>query len=147
MKTAAEKAKRTLMFNFNNRARPESYAMMEHITQGAVGRINSCQAKWIRRTGIPGFGGWFTNKALSGGGDVGDHDASAISWGPRGLRWRSAKCDTFTRCRTSASSAGVAVFFYQFARSRGSSCPSASCPVDASLRPEPPALATTQGQP
>jgi predicted dehydrogenase len=70
MKTTAEKAKRTLMFNFNNRARPESYAMMEHIKQGAVGTINTCQAKWIRRTGIPGFGGWFTNKALSGGGPL-----------------------------------------------------------------------------
>src|SRR4030095_44932 len=70
MKTAAEKAKRTLMFNFNNRARPEGYAMMEHITGGAVGQTNSCQAKWIRRTGIPGFGGWFTNKALSGGGPL-----------------------------------------------------------------------------
>jgi predicted dehydrogenase len=70
IKLAAEKSKRTLMFNFNNRARPESYAMMEHITTGAVGTINSCQAKWIRRTGIPGFGGWFTNKALSGGGPM-----------------------------------------------------------------------------
>ncbi len=70
MKTAAEKTKRTLMFNFNNRARPESYAMMEHIKQGSVGTINTCQAKWIRRTGIPGFGGWFTNKALSGGGPL-----------------------------------------------------------------------------
>jgi predicted dehydrogenase len=70
MKATAEKANRTLMFNFNNRARPESYAMMEHINQGAVGTINTCQAKWIRRTGIPGFGGWFTNKALSGGGPL-----------------------------------------------------------------------------
>jgi predicted dehydrogenase len=70
MKTTAAKARRTLMFNFNNRARPESYAMMEHIAQGVVGKINSCQAKWIRRTGIPGFGGWFTNKSLSGGGPL-----------------------------------------------------------------------------
>jgi predicted dehydrogenase len=70
MRLAAEQAKRTLMFNFNNRARPESYAMMEYIKDGAIGRINSCQAKWIRRTGIPGFGGWFTNKALSGGGPL-----------------------------------------------------------------------------
>jgi predicted dehydrogenase len=70
MKAAAEKAKRTLMFNFNNRARPESYAMMDYIAKGAVGRINSCQARWIRRTGIPGFGGWFTTKALSGGGPL-----------------------------------------------------------------------------
>ena len=70
MKATAEKAKRTLMFNFNNRARPESYAMMEYIQSGVVGRINTCQAKWIRRTGIPGFGGWFTTKALSGGGPL-----------------------------------------------------------------------------
>lgn len=70
LRTAAAKAKKTLMFNFNNRARPESYAMMDYIQQGAVGTINTCQAKWIRRAGIPGFGGWFTTKALSGGGPL-----------------------------------------------------------------------------
>jgi predicted dehydrogenase len=67
---AAKSADKTLMFNFNNRARPESYAMMEEINKGTIGTINSAQAKWIRRTGIPGFGGWFTTKALSGGGPL-----------------------------------------------------------------------------
>jgi predicted dehydrogenase len=67
---AADKSGKTLMFNFNNRARPESYAMMEQIESGTVGTINSAQAKWVRRTGIPGFGGWFTNKAMSGGGSL-----------------------------------------------------------------------------
>jgi predicted dehydrogenase len=70
MAAAAAKARRTLMFNFNNRARPESYAMRDYLAAGTVGRINSCQAKWIRRAGIPGFGGWFTTKALSGGGPL-----------------------------------------------------------------------------
>jgi predicted dehydrogenase len=70
MAKAAQAAGRTLMFNFNNRARPESYAMMEYVKSGAVGRINSAQASWIRRNGIPGFGGWFTNRKLSGGGPV-----------------------------------------------------------------------------
>lgn len=70
MKAVAEKAGKTLMFNFNNRARPESQAVMDYIRDGSVGGINSAQAKWIRRTGIPGFGGWFTNKALSGGGPL-----------------------------------------------------------------------------
>ena len=59
-----------LMFNFNNRARPESREMMKFISGGDAGTINSAQAKWIRRTGIPGFGGWFTTKALSGGGPL-----------------------------------------------------------------------------
>ncbi|MFC1479331.1 Gfo/Idh/MocA family protein [Planctomycetota bacterium] len=70
MKQAAEKTGKTLMFDFNNRARPESFAMMELIKDGTVGPINSAQALWIRRTGIPGFGGWFTTKELAGGGPV-----------------------------------------------------------------------------
>ncbi len=67
---AANKAGKKVLFNFNNRARPESQAMMKYINDGTVGRINSAQAKWIRRTGIPGFGGWFTTKELSGGGPL-----------------------------------------------------------------------------
>ncbi|MFM7742520.1 MAG: Gfo/Idh/MocA family protein [Verrucomicrobiota bacterium] len=67
---AAKKAGKHVMFNFNNRARPESQAMMKYVEQGQVGKINSAQAKWIRRTGIPGFGGWFTTKELSGGGPL-----------------------------------------------------------------------------
>ena len=70
LRAAAAKARRVLMFDFNNRARPESYAMMSYINSGTIGDINSCQAKWIRRAGIPGFGGWFTTKALSGGGPL-----------------------------------------------------------------------------
>ena len=67
---AAKKAGKQVLFNFNNRARPESQAMMTYISQGVVGKINSAQATWIRRTGIPGFGGWFTTKELSGGGPL-----------------------------------------------------------------------------
>ncbi|HUL54562.1 MAG TPA: Gfo/Idh/MocA family oxidoreductase [Opitutaceae bacterium] len=70
MAAAATKTRKTLMFNFNNRARPEACAIMDYIRRGQIGRVNSAQAKWIRRTGIPGFGGWFTTKALSGGGPL-----------------------------------------------------------------------------
>ena len=70
MQSIAEAIGKQLMFNFNNRARPESREMMKLINSGEVGTINSAQSKWVRRTGIPGFGGWFTNKALSGGGPL-----------------------------------------------------------------------------
>ncbi len=70
MLAASKQAGKLLMFDFNNRARPESQAMKRYIREGDVGRINSAQASWIRRNGIPGFGGWFTNKALAGGGPV-----------------------------------------------------------------------------
>jgi predicted dehydrogenase len=68
MLEASKKAERRLMFDFNNRARPEAQAIKNYIRGGKTGRINSAQATWIRRAGIPGFGGWFTTKALSGGG-------------------------------------------------------------------------------
>lgn len=68
MVKVSEETGKKLMFNFNNRARPESQAMKKYVDDGTVGTINSAQAKWIRRTGIPGFGGWFTTKALAGGG-------------------------------------------------------------------------------
>ena len=70
MKEAAERNHRILMFNFNNRARPESQALVSYLKADEIGRINSAQALWIRRCGIPGFGGWFTQKALSGGGPI-----------------------------------------------------------------------------
>lgn len=70
MIAAQKAADKQLMFNFNNRARPESLALMSEIEKGTVGTINSAQAKWVRRKGIPGFGGWFTTKALSGGGPL-----------------------------------------------------------------------------
>jgi predicted dehydrogenase len=70
MLQAAKKSGKTLMFDFNNRAKPESQALKRYIDEGRVGRINSAQAAWIRRNGIPGFGGWFTTRALSGGGPV-----------------------------------------------------------------------------
>lgn len=67
---AAKLSEKILMFGFNNRARLDSQAMATYLQQGVVGRINSAQATWIRRAGIPGFGGWFTDKELSGGGPV-----------------------------------------------------------------------------
>jgi len=70
MAAAAAENEKMLMFDFNNRARPEAQALMAYIKNGDVGNINSAQASWIRRTGIPGFGGWFTQRAISGGGPV-----------------------------------------------------------------------------
>jgi len=72
MLAASKKAGKVLMFNFNNRARPESKAMIKYIKEGAAGKINSAQATWVRRAGVPGLGSWFTKKALSGGGPVAD---------------------------------------------------------------------------
>lgn len=70
MRDAARRSGRILMFNLNNRARADVRAIVDFLKQGKAGRVNSAQAVWMRRTGIPGFGGWFTNRELAGGGPL-----------------------------------------------------------------------------
>lgn len=70
MKEAAERTGKVLMFGFNNRARADIQALVKHIKHGEIGKINSAQAIWTRRHAIPGFGSWFIQKKLSGGGPV-----------------------------------------------------------------------------
>ncbi|MCG8448467.1 MAG: Gfo/Idh/MocA family oxidoreductase [Pirellulales bacterium] len=53
------------------------------IDQGDLGQIYHAQAHLFRRRGVPGLGGWFTNKALSGGGpliDLGVHLIDLVCW-------------------------------------------------------------------
>ena len=83
MAELAEKSGKTLMFNLNNRARLDALHIKKLIVEGKIGRINSAQATWQRRTGIPCFGGWFTTKAIAGGGpliDIGTHALDVTLW-------------------------------------------------------------------
>ncbi len=60
----------------NNRFRPNTAALKAMIDAGELGKIYYAKCGWTRRAGIPGFGGWFTTKELSGGGpliDIGVH--------------------------------------------------------------------------
>lgn len=76
MKEAAEKSGKTLMVIRNNRYRPSTKFLKQYIAEDKMGEIYAGRCGWIRRRGIPGWGGWFTNKAESGGGpliDLGVH--------------------------------------------------------------------------
>ncbi|MBQ8145391.1 MAG: Gfo/Idh/MocA family oxidoreductase [Clostridia bacterium] len=76
MKAAAEKSGKTLMVMRNNRYRPSTKFLKQYIKEGKMGEIYAGRCGWIRRRGIPGWGGWFTDKAQAGGGpliDLGVH--------------------------------------------------------------------------
>lgn len=48
----------------------------QHVDGGFFGDIYAARTLWNRRAGIPGYGSWFTNRDLSGGGcllDIGIH--------------------------------------------------------------------------
>jgi predicted dehydrogenase len=83
MKAAAVKAKRNLMINFSYRFSQMSYALKHQVDSGALGDIYYGRTVWHRRRGMPGFGGWFGNKELSGGGpliDLGVHRLDLALW-------------------------------------------------------------------
>jgi predicted dehydrogenase len=59
-----------------NRFKNSVQALKHFLDAGRCGDIYSAQTWWYRRRGIPGFGGWFTTKSISGGGaliDIGVH--------------------------------------------------------------------------
>lgn len=83
MKASAEKSGKVLMVMRNNRYRATASYLKQYIEDGRMGDIYAGRCGWIRRRGIPGRGGWFTTKELSGGGpliDLGVHMIDLTMW-------------------------------------------------------------------
>ena len=84
MAEAAARTGRVLMTVFNRRFRNDSQIVKRHVEAGALGQIYFARTGWLRDQGIPGgAGGWFTDKARSGGGcliDLGVHMLDLALW-------------------------------------------------------------------
>jgi predicted dehydrogenase len=76
MTQAAKKANRALMVAFSHRRRGDVQLLKQSIDEGMLGDLYFGKAMWLRRSGIPYWGEWFTKKERSGGGpliDLGVH--------------------------------------------------------------------------
>ncbi len=65
-----------LLVGMNHRFHPASQSLRQMIARGGLGEVYHAEAYWLRRSGIPRIGSWFTRKELSGGGctyDIGVH--------------------------------------------------------------------------
>ena len=83
MVDAGKKAHKIFMMGFNNRFRSDTQLLKTYIENGDLGDIYYAKTGWVRRSGIPGLGGWFTTKAMSGGGpliDLGVHVLDLTLW-------------------------------------------------------------------
>ncbi len=72
----AKKIRRTLMVGMNFRFDRQTQIARQFIQRGDLGEIYHARAFWLRRSGIPRTGSWFTQKGLAGGGctvDLGVH--------------------------------------------------------------------------
>jgi predicted dehydrogenase len=73
---AATKMRRTLMVAQNFRFNRFTQMAKQVIQRGDLGEIYHARGFWLRRSGIPRIGSWFTQKKLAGGGvvaDIGGH--------------------------------------------------------------------------
>ena len=113
----AKKRKLLLMVGQKHRFTPEVQTAKELIVRGVLGEVYHAKTAWLRRSGIPRIGSWFTQTKFAGGGctyDIGVHaldrclyllgefDAVAVSgqtygkFGPRGLgegTWGKSEID------------------------------------------------------
>ena len=72
MVDAARRSGRVLDVAFNHRRRGDIGALKTIIDAGELGRPYYAKASWLRRSGIPGLGSWFTSRELAGGGPLAD---------------------------------------------------------------------------
>ncbi|WP_066290869.1 Gfo/Idh/MocA family protein [Arthrobacter sp. B6] len=80
MVDAARKAGRVLDVAFNHRRRGDIQALKKVIDGGSLGRAYHAKASWLRRSGIPTLGSWFTNPELAGGGPLADIGVHALDY-------------------------------------------------------------------
>jgi predicted dehydrogenase len=76
MVAAAHARDRVLDVAFNHRRRGDIETLKQVVDSGRLGQIYYAKAWWLRRTGIPTLGSWFTNSEQAGGGpllDIGIH--------------------------------------------------------------------------
>jgi len=76
MVEAAERTGKILAIAFQRRSRHDIEIVRDQVQSGAFGRVYYSKAFWMRRSGIPGWGSWFTSKEAAGGGpliDLGVH--------------------------------------------------------------------------
>lgn len=83
MLDAAAKAGKRIGINFSYRFGSQSQALKREVERGTFGEFYFGRTVWHRRLGMPGFGGWFGNKELAGGGpliDLGVHRLDLALW-------------------------------------------------------------------
>ena len=83
MRDAVRRTGRKFMIHFNQRFRPEHLYFKTLIASGELGEVYYANAGWRRMRGMPHFGGWFSQKKMSGGGpliDLGVHMLDLTRW-------------------------------------------------------------------
>jgi predicted dehydrogenase len=97
---AAREAGKVLGVVFNRRGRQDVQLVKREVERGHFGGIYHARAFWMRRSGIPGLGTWFTSKEMAGGGpliDLGIHVLDMALWVLGNPRARRVSAATYAK--------------------------------------------------
>ncbi|RLE69585.1 MAG: gfo/Idh/MocA family oxidoreductase, partial [Thermoprotei archaeon] len=83
MYEASRKYGRALLIGLTMRFRPDSRALKSYVENVGIGEPYYARAGVLRRSGIPGYGSWFTRRSEAGAGplyDIGVHALDLAFW-------------------------------------------------------------------
>lgn len=80
---ARDRAGKLVQIGVCQRFRGDAQALKQHVEAGELGNVYFAKCGYLRRSGIPGMGSWFTTMERSGGGpivDLGVHALDLTMW-------------------------------------------------------------------
>ena len=79
----SKKYSRKLLIGLTMRFRDQTRVIKEYVSSGVLGEVYYAKCGYLRRSGIPGMGSWFTTKSKAGAGplyDIGVHVLDLTLW-------------------------------------------------------------------
>lgn len=100
MYEASRRYGRSLLIGLTLRFRADSRALKSYVEEVGVGAPYYAHASLLRRSGIPGYGSWFTRKAEAGAGplyDIGVHALDITMWLMSNFRVKEVLASTYAK--------------------------------------------------
>jgi|YelNatPaOPRAMG01_1025707.scaffolds.fasta_scaffold00805_13 predicted dehydrogenase len=109
MFAASKKAGRKLVIGLTRRFSNTTRVLRKYVADGALGEVYLAKCGYLRRTGIPGMGSWFTTKSLAGSGavfDIGVHALDMTFWIMNDFKAKSVYASTYAKFGPKGKAAG-----------------------------------------
>ncbi|MEM2239979.1 MAG: Gfo/Idh/MocA family oxidoreductase [Candidatus Bathyarchaeia archaeon] len=109
MFATSRKAGRKLVIGLTRRFSNTTRVLKKYVGDGVLGEVYLAKCGYLRRTGIPGMGSWFTTKSLAGSGavfDIGVHALDMTFWIMDDFKVKSVYASTYAKFGPKGKAAG-----------------------------------------
>jgi predicted dehydrogenase len=107
---AAERSGLKLQIGLQSRFKGDSQVIKRHVEGGELGEVYYARCGYLRRSGIPGWGSWFTRRNEAGAGpifDIGVHVLDLTLWLMSNFRPATAYASSYSKFGPEKKGLGV----------------------------------------